>query len=701
LATGLKSVCEERQGVWIGWCGLSSNNLDAQLKYEIESDLMSRYSSIPTFLTKKDVRLFYSSFCNRTLWPLFHYFTEFTIYNKDSWESYKHVNKVFCQAVLKEAQSDDVIWIHDYHLMLLPSLLREELPDAKIGFFLHIPFPSFELFRLLPWRGEILEGLLGADLIGFHTYDYVRHFMSSVRRLLGCEHAFGQITLENRLVKVDAFPMGIDYDRFANAEIEIDWLREIRDRSDTVSGCKIIVSIDRLDYTKGIPQRLEAFDYFLENYPEYKTKVTLVMVAVPSRIGVETYQLLKHQVDEWVGRINGKHGTIDWMPVWYLYRFLPFDKIVSLYDLADVALVTPVRDGMNLIAKEYVATRKDGRGVLILSEMAGAMSEMAEAIFVNPNNKQEIADALKEALNMTDEEQIERNWIMKERLRRYNVHTWAKDFLSALSKVRIEQDEIGTKRLTGDTLRNLLDEYIRATQRLIFLDYDGTLVPFAEKPEKAVPDTKILNNLGRLIADTKNEVILVSGRDKQTLDRWFGHLNMGLVAEHGVWIKRDRKNWNLIEPMNNDWMHEFRPILELYVDRTPRSFIEQKSYSLVWHYRRVGLELGVVRARELIEDLLHLTTNLNLKVLEGNRVIEIKSSGINKGRAAVHWTSEADWDFIMAIGDDWTDEDLFEILPESAHTIKVGSNISKAGFYLANYMDVRNLIKSMVRLHSS
>lgn len=695
LATGLNSVCLDYHGLWIGWCGLTSNSLEASLKKELEKELLSEYSCIPTFLSKKDVRMFYSNFCNRTLWPLFHYFTEYTKYDRDAWESYKHVNRLFAAAVLKVARPEDTIWVHDYHLMLLPKLLREKLPNTKIGYFLHIPFPSYELFRLLPWRLELLEGLLGSDLIGFHTYDYVRHFISSVRRLLGYEHAFGQVTVDHRLIKVDAFPMGIDYERFANAKIESDWLHDIHGHSELNEHRKIIVSIDRLDYTKGIPQRLEAFDHFLDTYPQYRKKVTLVMVAVPSRMGVETYQHLKQQVDEWVGHINGKHGTIGWTPVIYLYRFMPFERIVALYDMADVALVTPLRDGMNLIAKEYIATKKDSRGVLVISEMAGAVSEMAEAITVNPHNKKEVATAMRDALEMSVTEQIDRNQIMKKRLHRYNVVAWANDFLVSLRKVKAQQAEIGTKLLNENRRLELIEAYRESKNRLIFLDYDGTLVPFTDKPSKAVPDQKLFNIIQSLISDTKNEVILVSGRDRDTLDKWFGHLNVGLSAEHGVWMKSDRKKWVMIEPMKNEWMEKIRPILELYVDKTPGSFVEFKSYSLVWHYRKVSHELGSVRARELIEDLLHLTSNLNLMVLEGSKVIEIKSGGINKGRAGLQWLSDDEWDFILSVGDDWTDEDLFEVLPESAYSIKVGTGLSKARYYLRNHTEVRGLLKKL------
>lgn len=695
VATGLSSFYEKYNSVWLGWCGLSSDNLDQKTKKEIQSMLHAQFRSHPTFLSRRDVRMFYSGFCNRTIWPLFHYFANHAIYDKEQWESYSRVNKLFCQEILKITKPDDIIWIHDYHLFLLPKMLKEKLPQSKIGFFLHIPFPSFEIFRLLPWRKEILEGMLGADLIGFHTYDYASHFISSIRRLLGYEHTFGQITVGHRIVKVDAFPMGIDFDQYAKAEIDTKWLNRIQNQFSSGKNCKIILSIDRLDYTKGIPQRLEAFDLFLERYPEYRKCVTLIMVAVPSRTGVETYRQLKQQVDELVGRINGKHGTIGWMPVWYLYRFLPFENIVALYNLADVALVTPLRDGMNLIAKEYVASKKDGRGVLVLSEMAGAFYELAEAIIVNPNNREEVAQSMKQALSMPEEERIERNATMKQRLQRYEVNTWAQDFMNSLSQITAVQQEVALKILTDKNKKDILKAYRKSAHRLLFLDYDGTLVPFAQKPGLARPDNHILQLLEELNQDEKNEVILISGRDKQTLENWFDHLNTALSAEHGVWIKERNGEWVMVKPLQSDWKKEVRPIFELYVDRTPGSFMEEKTFSLVWHYRNVDPELGSRRAWELKEALNNFTESYNLVISEGSKAIEIKNGEINKGIAGLLWTSKRTWDFILAIGDDWTDEDLFEALPDSAHSIKVGLGRTKAKYYLTDHKEVRDFLKTL------
>ncbi|OYD17182.1 bifunctional alpha,alpha-trehalose-phosphate synthase (UDP-forming)/trehalose-phosphatase [candidate division WOR-3 bacterium JGI_Cruoil_03_44_89] len=695
LATGLSSFYQLYDSMWIGWCGMLSDNISREDKKNIENKLITEFKNLPIFLTRREIREYYYGFSNKTVWPLFHYFTHYAVYDNDMWESYKSANKSFCNAILKVAGSDDTIWVHDYHLMLLPKLLREKMPDARIGFFLHIPFPSFEVFRLLPWRREILEGLLGADLVGFHTYDYVRHFLSGVRRLLGYEYTLGQVSAGGRRVKVDAFPMGIDHERFANAVYNAPVKREINRIRKKLGEHKLILSVDRLDYTKGIPQRIEAFNLFLEENPGYKEKVTLIMVAVPSRTAVKEYMLLKKEVDELVGRINGKHGTIGWLPVWYLYRFLSFSSLAALYCTADVALVTPLRDGMNLIAKEYIASRVDGRGVLILSEMAGASKELGESIIVNPNNKEEVAFALKQALEMPNKEQIERNTVMQKRLRRYNVIQWAHDFMDKLSRTKELQQMLYAKKLTQEVKDRLIDDYHKGSRRLLLLDYDGTLIPFAEKPEKARPRRKILELLRLFTREARNEVVIVSGRDRETLNKWFGGLNLALSAEHGVWIKEKDGIWEIIEHLRNNWKEEIRPVLESYVDRTPGSFLEEKEFSLVWHYRKVDPELASVRVGELEDDIGHYTVNLNLGVLKGSKVIEIKNVGINKGSAALHWISEGNWDFILAIGDDRTDEDVFEVLPEWAYSIKVGYGISKAKFNFDSYIEVIELMKKM------
>jgi len=297
---------------------------------------------------------------------------------------------------------------------------------------------------------------------------------------------------------------------------------------------------------------------------------------------------------------------------------------------------------------------------------------------------------------MPEEEQIERNRIMQKRLQRYNVVRWGTDFMDALSSIKKVQLELSVRKLTQEPQKKLIRSYSESDNNIILVDYDGTLVPFAEKPQKAKPDEELLGMLNELGKNPKNEVVIISGRDRETLDKWFGNRNLGLIAEHGVWIKDRGKSWETIEPLRDDWKEQMRPVLEWYEDRTPGSFIEEKDFSLVWHYRKAEPQLASIRARELKDALLQLTANLNLGVLEGSKIIEIKSVGINKGRAALHWLSKSAWDFILAIGDDWTDEDLFTVLPESAYSIKVGLSPSKAKFNLDSVAEVRLLLKQLV-----
>jgi trehalose 6-phosphate synthase/phosphatase len=693
LATGLRSWYKSSPSIWIGWAGIGRK------KIRKEKDIMERLlaeNCYPVPLSQPDVEAYYQGICNKTIWPLFHYFPLYAEYSEDFWQAYERVNTAFANVVSGIAKPNDIIWVHDYHLMLLPKLLRERLPKATVGFFLHIPFPSFEIFRLLPWRQQILEGLLGADLVGFHTYDYTGHFLDSVHRLLGYEVAMGQVTAADRVVRADAFPMGINYEQFSSVAQDPKAQAQRKRFHKKLGDCQVILSVDRLDYTKGIPQRLEAFSMFLDRNPKFKRKVILVLLVVPSRTRVEHYIQLKKQLDGLVGEINGKYGTIGWMPVWYLYRSLPFHPLAALYSLADVALVTPLRDGMNLVAKEYTATKTDGKGVLILSETAGAAQELGEAIIINPNNQEEIAEALAKALEMPIQEQIARNRIMQNRLRRYTVVQWANEFMDKLLSTKKLQREMEEKTLTPEMQSKLTSDFQESDKALLLLDYDGTLVPFSPKPTEAMPGARLLRLLEKLTKNHRTEVVLISGRDKDTLEGWFGGLDMGLVAEHGVWIKEKGGVWETIETLTSEWKEEVHPILESWVDRTPGSFIEEKEFSLVWHYRKANPRLGELRARELINNLSNITANLNLQVLEGSKVVEVKNTDINKGRAALRWISREKWDFILAMGDDWTDEDTFRALPSTAWSIKLRFGASAARFSLSSPSKATSLLRKMV-----
>jgi trehalose 6-phosphate synthase/phosphatase len=557
------------------------------------------------------------------------------------------------------------------------------------------------LFRLLPWRREILHGFLGADLIGFHTYDYVRHFLSSVRRILGYENTLGVVSSGYRTTRVDAFPMGIDYEKYHEAtkmpevreEIDRIW-QEVGDR-------KIIVSIDRLDYTKGIKDRLEAYHLFLHRYPEFKEKVTLIMVAVPSRSEVDSYAELKNEIDQLVGKINGEHGTLGWMPIWYLFRSVPFPMLIALYSFADIALITPLRDGMNLVAKEFIATRSTKRGgdigTLIISEMAGAEKELGEAVIVNPFDHAQVAESLAMALKMPADEQQRRIAPMQRRLQRYDIRKWASDFLNSLDYIKGQQDRLYSKKIGGTLEKDLVSDYKRSKKRLLLLDYDGTLKPLVDNPLDARPDEEVLEILDALAADPKNELVLVSGRDQKNLDNWFGHLDISMIANHGALLKHRGKDWETLDSLNVEWMKDILPIMQLYVDRTPGSFLEQKDFSLVFHYRGAVPELASVRVSELKDDLREMTANLNLGLLDGSKVLEIKNTNINKGTSTLSFINRNGWDFIMAIGDDWTDEDMFTVLPEKGYSIKVGLVPSNARYHLDDTDAVRDFLKKLIK----
>ena len=699
LATGMKSVHAEGDALWIGWSGIPDEELDASMSNQVNKAIRKQKCiSVP--LTAEDVEQYYEGFSNKALWPLFHYFMEYSRFDQEEWEAYKRVNQKFADVILEHIEDGDTVWIHDYQLLLLPELIKNSKPNTSIGFFLHIPFPSYEIFRTFPWCKQLLKGMLGADLIGFHTYDYERHFLSSIKRILRLDVNFNQISYQDRQVKVDSFPMGIDYEKFHDAALKQSM--KINEKSDLLERLKahqskdrkLILSIDRMDYTKGIPNRIKAFEYFLEKYPEYKEKVRLVMLAVPSRSNVPQYQKLKRETDELVGRINGKFASVSWTPIWYFYRALPFKDLIDLYISSEVALITPIRDGMNLVAKEYVATRIQKDGVLILSEMAGAAKEMNEAILINPNSFEDFADSLEMALSMPKEEQTKRMSHLQKRLKRYNVEKWAQEFFKALENTKYQEGANMAKKFTDQIEKQFIEDFKSKKEKLLILDYDGTLVGFKNNPLDAKPSNDLYDLLDQLQAEKNTTVAIISGRDKDTFDSWFGNKNYNLVTDHGVWWFSDKK-WTALERVKTDWMENIMPILETFVDRTPGTFIESKKYSLAWHYRMADPELAKIRTIELNTVLTSMVANNELSILQGNKVIEIKSSNVNKGRAMNQIILQKTYDFIAIAGDDWTDEYMFDEAPERAYTLKVGLENTKAKYHIKSHEKVLELLSKL------
>jgi len=694
LATGLSALPDSIEKIWVGWPGSHFSEAEEPSV----TNLLQQKNLIPVFLSENDIDTYYSGFCNRTIWPHFHYFTQYTSYKEEYWNAYVKINNRFAQILSNCIKPDDTVWIHDYQLMLLPGILRNNFPDLSIGFFLHIPFPSYEIFRTLPWRSDLLLGILGADQVGFHTYGYMRHFLSAAYRICGFEHHIGKVTTTNRVVNVDVFPMGIDYNKYAALPSVSELADETMNIGNLGKGKKIIISLDRLDYTKGIPQRIQAFARFLDLHPEYIGLVTLVLVVIPSRSQVTQYRDLKKTLNTLVSEVNSTYGSFGWIPIHYLYRNLLHTELLALYQVADIALITPLRDGMNLVAKEYIASKNDtGKGVLILSEMTGAATELSEAILVNPHDTYDIVKAIKSALIMPEQEQAFRLKNMQARLKKYAVDYWAANFLKELDRHLHNRRQFHINKLEDAIKTVIFDSYQKSKKRLIILDYDGTLMPFHVDPLAVFPDHHLIDLLLRLTLDQNNKLVINSGRDKQTLEDWLGHLGIDFAAEHGVWLK-DSKEWRRTPGLSSDWKNDVRAALENIVERTPGSFIEEKVFSIAWHYRQIDKDLGEKRVREFRDVLLYLTANTELHVLEGNKVVEVKHAGVTKGKATLNWLQMDDWDFILAIGDDKTDEDMFRVLPPEAFSVKIGMENSEAKYHLVNTLEVRDFLTQLSHL---
>jgi trehalose 6-phosphate synthase/phosphatase len=694
VATGLLRPHEQSGGLWIGWSGVSEE-LTATQRLELARQLADmRLVAVP--LSADQVTRYYEGFSNGVLWPLFHYLLDQVPLHVRDWDAYVDANERFADIVAQHYQPGDLIWVHDYQLLLLPDLLRKRLPDARIGFFLHIPFPSEELFRTLPERDRLLRGLLGADLVGFHTPAYLRHFAASLT-LLGVTVEIDRVQLADREVRLGVFPMGVDAASFRALAQEPEVQAEVNAlRGD--QSVRLLVGVDRLDYTKGIPRRLLSYEKMLQTHPELRERVRLVQVAVPSRTGVGAYQDFRGLVEGLVGRINGDFGTPRWVPVHYIFRSLSERELVALYRAADVMLVTPVRDGMNLVAKEFVASRTDGDGVLVLSEFAGASWELPEAIQVNPYDVNGMAESTYRALMMEPEERRTRLMPLRVRVETYDVHRWAANFLEQLETVTHRLPSVRPPAGSTAARQALVARLHEAEDLLVLLDYDGTLVPYTATPELARPDTALLDLLEGLASRPRTELHVVSGRAREALERWLGGLRIGLHAEHGFWSRPlDESTWLPASETTGEWREPALAILRDITARTPGSLIEVKSVALAWHYRMADQEAGARRANELRLHLTQLLSNQPVEILAGHKVLEIRPYGINKGRIVPPMTPDRIASTtVLAIGDDRTDEDLFAAVPPDAITIRVGPGPTRARFRLESVAAVRALLRSLV-----
>jgi trehalose 6-phosphate synthase/phosphatase len=648
-------VAEKRPFTWVGWPG-------AHVLSELQDSAAAALEPYgkPVFLSQKEFAGFYEQFSNQLVWPLFHNISGRLRFNRSAWYRYKVVNERFADAVHEVAQPGDTIWVHDYQLALVPQMLRKKRLECPIGFFLHIPFPSHETYRTLAAREEVLRGMLGADLIGFHTYEYAQHFRNACLRVLGLESERDIISLPGHLAHLGVHPIGVDPDEiFAFTQ-----LPEVRDEYESLRARfrtkKVVLGVDRLDYTKGIPEKLLAFEEFLRCNPHWQTKTVLIQVASPTRTGVREYQALKREVDELVGRINGRYGSFNHTPIVYINQHIPRTRLSALYRLADVAFITPLRDGMNMVAMEYVAARSDNPGRLILSEFAGAASCLAGARLVNPHNKSLMADVLAEALQDSESAESEFQQ-MRDFVNTNTSQVWAERFLQKLEEVH-ESHRCGASRFDAVVGAPFAT---RVTSPLMILDYGGTLQPHVPQVSEAAPDERLREVLQRLAAIAS--VYVISRRSAEVLDRWLGEIPLGLVCEDGAAVKHPGGEW-LGDPETDPAILEtlVKPILADFVEHTPGSRLQQRRTSLEWNYRMADPKLGVLRANELYAQLEDVVKGLPWAVLASARSIEVRPASHTKTHVVerlLEYHRHAD--FVFCAGNDRVDEGMFEVVLRS------------------------------------
>jgi len=669
-------------GTWVGWPGdtrrFDAEPVSRELGYRIE----------PVALSPTQVRDYYHGFSNRTLWPLFHSLAASVRIEPREWKTYEAVNERMAEGALRAARPGDLIWIHDYQLLRAAAHIRERMPEARLAFFLHIPFPHFDIFRILPWARRVLHGMLSCDLVGFHCPSYVGNFFDCAERLLATrvDRVRGQIEHVERTVRVGAFPLGIDFASYASQA-------QAAGPSTPDGSRRVILGVDRLDYTKGIPQRIAAFERLLELHPQHRGKVVFVQLAVPSRVNVEEYQSLKREIDELVGRVNGRFGRYGWTPIEYLYRSVPGPRLAAMYRDADVALVTPLRDGMNLVAKEYVACQVGDPGVLVLSRLAGAAETMHEALLVNPYDIDGVAAVLDRALAMSAEERSERMARLREREERLNVHRWLDEFLEAARGPGATMRPLG-----GSDFEAWLGDSLRDRRLMLFLDYDGTLTPLVDHPSQATLAPEVRAALVRCVARPDTEVVVISGREIRDVEKLVGVPGIFLAGNHGLEIEGP----GLPRFEHPDAAHYRDRISEL-ARRLSSGFaagvwVEEKGMSLTLHYRAAETH----QRENIAAEARLLIAKAGFQPRDAHCAVEARPPiGWDKGRAVLHllrsrygpaWSERV---HVIYAGDDVTDEDAFRALSGLGTTFRVGPTISStaADRRLANPGSVYALLK--------
>ena len=679
---------------WIGWPGAAFP--EERRRQEVARKLAEEYGCVAVFLSQEEATAFYEGFSNSSIWPLLHYLPNYLRYEPAWWEHYQNVNRSFAEKVLETVQEGDLVWVHDYQLMLLPAMLRAAAPNLRIGFFLHTPFPAYEIFRCHPRRRELVAGMLGANRIGFHAFGYLRHFCSTVQRLLGIETELTHIPSDGHNTALGVYPIGINAVKFEQTLDSKEFHQRREEFRLAHQGKRLVVSVERMDYTKGILHRLEAIDSFLAGSDNIDS-IRFVFVSVPSREGIEEYQHLVEEVESRVGQLNGKYATLLNSPIHFIHGSIPFVDLCALYALADIALVTPLIDGMNLVAKEFIACQRENAGLLILSEFAGAAEELFNALLVNPYDSAAVAGTLTDALTLPTEERRNRILPMRERIIRYDARHWARSFIDDLMSGPISDDR--TVETDIREAREQIEKAVSAGKRIaLFLDYDGTLREFEVDPRTAKPNAGIESLLHRLGEKSNLDVTIISGRSQEDLENFLGGHSIRLIAEHGASVRQPaKKEWERLDRNTNyAWKKELLTILRLYEQATPGSLIEDKLSSIVWHYRRSDEEFGAWKANQLTEELSALTANHPIKVRHGKKMVEVTAPENNKGAAVAHVLEQNDhYELALCAGDDLTDESMFELSLPRLLTVKVGIGSTQARFRISDPAAFRQFLQEM------
>ncbi len=697
LVAAMAPLMEKSDGLWLGWPGNSLPG-EPEGRERLMRDWERKHGYVAVEIPPKISRSFYEGYANDTLWPLLHGFPTRVVFAPESWHAYRDANERFADAVASRMRKRDLVWAHDYQLMLVPRLIRERSPGARIGFFLHIPFPSSEVFRILPEREDVLLGLLGADAVAFQTHDHLHNFRRSLLQVLGLESSMDEVQVDGRRVHLSALPIGIQSEEWeALTSTDRKVAKRKAELNERHRGRKLIISVDRLDYTKGIPERLRTFRRLLQSAPGWRGKVTLVQIAVPSRERVPAYAELRRKVSELVGEVNGDFGTPEWQPVVYLRRSVNKQELAALYSAADVAWVGPLRDGMNLVAKEYVACQHKGDGVLVLSEFAGAAQELGEALRINPYDQVGTSNTILRALEMDGDARAERMAALHERVNRNDAVVWAERFMEGLREATApDRMTMHLDRPAPDPVK-LRGQFHKADRRLVLLDYDGTLVPIAQRPQDAAPPADLMDLLRTLVSLPDTTTAIISGRARADIEGWFGGIEgLGLAVEHGALLRAPgTREWQMLRGgMDLSWKDRVRPLLEQFAASAPGSLVENKDYALAWHYRLVDAEFGAWLANEVVTTLENLLSGTELAVIHGNKVVEVRYAWANKGEVAARLvTGFRRKSLVLALGDDRTDEDMFARLPRSAWTIRVGSGSTSARFRLPGADDANGLLR--------